>query len=76
MYRVRSVRPSYIKLLDTVHHQGLQFWFGTFRTPRRVGMLKQTSLSLKTDVYNLVYSMQLSWRLILPILHTTVFIIL
>ena len=39
-------------------------------------MLKQTSLPLKTDVSNLVCSMQRNWRLILQILHTTVFLIL
>jgi len=27
-----STRPSYIKLLDTVHHQGLRLSLGTFRT--------------------------------------------
>jgi hypothetical protein len=32
--------------------------------------------SMKTDVSNLVCSMQRNWRLILQILHTTVFLIL
>ena len=32
MYRLRFSRPSYIKLLDTVHHQGLRLSLGAFRT--------------------------------------------
>ena len=71
-----SCQP-YIKLLDTVYHQGLPLSLGSSRTSQlRVSMLKQTSLLLKLDVSNLVCNMKPNWRLVLKILHKTVFSIL
>ena len=54
-----STRPSYIKMLDTVHHQGLRLSLGAFR-PSLVDSLfvEANGVSMKTDVSNLVCSMQ------------------
>jgi hypothetical protein len=38
-----SARPSYIKLLDTVHHQGLRLSLGAFRTSPRESLYVETN---------------------------------
>jgi hypothetical protein len=73
-----SARPSYIKLLDTVHHQGLRLSLGAFRTsPVESLYVEANKPSLENRrLSDLVCSMQPNCRLILQILHMTVFLIL
>ena len=67
-----SACPSYIKLLDTVHHQWLRFSLGAFRTSP-VESLYVEANEPSHENRRIKLGMQPNWRLILQILQMTVF---
>jgi hypothetical protein len=72
-----SACPSYIKLLDTVHHQGLRLSLGAFRTSPVESLYveaNEPSLENKRIKFGMQYATKL--KAYLQILHTTLFSIL
>ena len=72
-----SARPSYIKLLDTVHHQGLRLSLGAFRTsPVESLYVEANEPSLENRRIKLGMQYATKLKAILQILDITVFLIL
>ena len=69
-----SACPSYIKLVDTVHHQGLRLSLGAFRTSPVESLYveaNEPSLENKRIKFGMQYATKL--KAYLQILHTTLF---
>ena len=72
-----SARKSYLKKLDTIHHQGLRLALGAFRTSPVQSLYSEAQEpSLYDRRKNYPYSMLLSWLQIQTIPFTMTFLIL